>query len=297
MVKEEQSWNIKPFQSEVLKIFRQFETMCERHGWRYFTYGGTTLGALRHKGFIPWDDDFDIEMPREDYNDFVKCVRDELPRNLEFRRGGIDGPVYFSKIVSVEPGIVERMNRETNLSIPSAPFIDVFVLDGVPDDVRNIRRWWFLRRLWRLAQIYRYPESSVAYRNRTGISGIVKMAGTRFLGFWASLLYPRTRNNDEMMALLDALALRWPYAKCISVVEPMFFRMRTLKLAPKWFYEPARIVPFEGGTIRIPAHAEDLCTIEYGDYMTPPPPEFQVPEHCMGISWNDERERASSSEH
>ena len=71
----EVKYNIRPLQMEALKIFKVFSEICERHKLRYYAAYGTALGAIRHKGFIPWDDDLDVAMPRADYNEFVNGFR------------------------------------------------------------------------------------------------------------------------------------------------------------------------------------------------------------------------------
>ena len=278
---KEECWDIRPFQMEVLKVFRTFERICEKHGWRYFTHGGTTLGALRHQGFIPWDDDFDILMPREDYNEMITIIRQELPRNLEFHRGDKEGPVYFSKIINKEEGIKERLCKATGLDLPMNPFIDIFVLDGLPNDVRDIGAWWRLRRILRCVQLYRYPQSYSGPRK--------KLFFARFLGCFMSIFIPKTSNNDEMMLLYDQLAMRWPYGAMTNIAEPAFFRMRTKRILTRAYYEPAREVPFEDGMIRIPAKAEELCENQYGDYLKLPPIEYRKPEHVFKKTWDYDR--------
>ena len=144
-------YNIRPLQEEALKIFKVFAAICEKHKLRYYAAYGTALGAIRHHGFIPWDDDFDVAMPREDYNIFVRNVQDELPANMRFTRGGEESsaPIYFSKIRNAEVDIVDRMSVQTNMKINDPPYIDIFVLENVPESVLHFSKWWRDRRFWR----------------------------------------------------------------------------------------------------------------------------------------------------
>lgn len=149
-------WNLRPLRDEILNIFGIFVGVCEKYGFRYFAGSGTALGAIRHGGFIPWDDDFDVMMPRNDYVKFVDVVSKELPSYLKFSRGG-DGPhapIHFGKIWDSRDCLMEELRTKTNLQLKEPPFIDIFVLDGVPDQVNQIRWWWLRRRLHRLCQIY-----------------------------------------------------------------------------------------------------------------------------------------------
>ena len=74
----ENNWDLTAFHAELLYIFREFEKVCIKYNLRYYSSGGTTIGALRHGGFIPWDDDFDTNMPREDYEKFKEVFQREL---------------------------------------------------------------------------------------------------------------------------------------------------------------------------------------------------------------------------
>ena len=279
--KTDAEWNLKPFQQEILKIFRIFEEICNQHGWKYWTHGGTTLGAIRHGGFIPWDDDFDIIMPREDYNEMTRSIGSELPEHLSFCRGGRNGAVYFSKILNTTEGLRERLSKETGLDLPIAPFIDIFVLDGIPDALHDIPNWWRECRLLRLVEAYRFPED-ISSRG-------IKLLLMRIAGLFLSPLYPKTANHDEMMSLYDRVAMRYPYGKQTNVVEPAFFKMRTKRVWRQSDFEPARIVPFENGTIRVPARAEELCENQYGDWRKLPPKEYRKPEHIFHKAWDFDR--------
>ena len=276
----ETDWNVRPFQIEVLKIFRSFESLCKKHGLRYYAFGGTALGAVRHKGFIPWDDDFDVIMPREDYMVFVRNVQQELPDGLRFQRGGegTASPIYFGKVVNTDPDIVSRLRKETNLNIIAPPFIDVFVLDGFPVDMRNAKRWWQVRRRWRYVQMYRYPQTI----HRFGIKVFI----ARMIGALLSMFYPKTTSNEELMAKLDDAVLEWPFATARAVVETAFFKFDSRRVFTPNTFDPAREIAFEDGVIRVPAKVDELLTRYYGDYMTPPPMEHQIPEHLMRQDYN-----------
>ena len=110
--------------SSQLKILDYFVKVCEGNNLRYYLCGGTLLGAIRHKGFIPWDDDIDVFMPRPDYNALLKL---ELQPPFQLR--------YFAKKNSLQPFIKivdnSTMAKEKNSSLPTAIWIDVFPIDGL----------------------------------------------------------------------------------------------------------------------------------------------------------------------
>lgn len=281
-----EEWNVRPYQDAILKVFREFQRLCAKHSLRYFAIGGTAIGAVRHQGFIPWDDDLDVAMPREDYDVFVRVARNELPSNLKFCRGGDSAcaPIDFGKIIDTRDGIVEEMRMRTNLNISDPPFVDIFVLEGAPDSVFDFKKWWRRRRLHRLCQVYRFPQSMASPARIC--TRTFKKLFARFFGFFLSPFYPKTENNEEMMLLLDAIMRKWAYGQSLSVVEPAFFRFKTCRIFPKTVFEPARIMPFEDGEICVPSRVEDYLTQFFGDYMTLPPPEHRVPEHAFRRAYN-----------
>lgn len=278
-------WDLKPFHAEILNVFRAFEKICQGHGLRYYAIGGTAIGAVRHHGFIPWDDDLDVAMPREDYDIFRTVVKNELPANMRFCRGGEDvySPIYFGKIIDTRESVISEIRAKTNLDIKFPPFIDIFVLEGVPDSVPEIKKWWRGRRLLRLCQVYRYPKSVMASGERG--QGLRKFLAV-CLGFFVSLFYPKTNSNEEMMELLDAFSRRWSYESSEMVVEPAFFKFKFSRVFRKDVFGSGRRVAFEDGTICVPARVEEYLKAFFGDYMTPPPKEFRIPEHTFKRAYN-----------
>ena len=180
--------------------------------------------------------------------------------------------------MDVSEGMVEKLRDETGLNIVTPPFIDVFVLEGVPDNVREINRWWKSRRMLRMCQLYRYPESANVTKEA---SGKLRKRLARFAGAFLSLFYPATKSNDDMMLLFDECARRWSYNDSIMVAEPAFFRFRFSRIYHKSVFEPARTVKFEDGTICVPAKVEEYLTQFFGNYMEPPPIEQRIPEHIL----------------
>lgn len=272
-------YNLKPLQTAILDVFKAFAKICELHGFRYYAAYGTALGAIRHKGFIPWDDDFDVVMPREDYNKFVKVVRGELPNGLRFLRGG-DGlysGILLSRILDTREGRIEKLRAETGLELRFAPFIDIFVLESVPQLLPHMRRFDLKLRLWRCCQLWRYPETGYS------VSRKYLLPVFKIIGLFVSLRFRKTRNLEDMMLLRDELCAAIP--RGMHVYEPLFFRKKESRLLPFNYFEPSRIVPFEDTQIRVPGKVEEILSVFYGEYMKLPPPECRIPEHNAGKAW------------
>ena len=127
---------LRALQLVELEILREFVRLCEANGLRYYLAYGTLLGAVRHKGFIPWDDDIDVTMPREDYERFAAICGAGLPGGLRWQSYATEGhyPVWFGKLIREDT--VLRQALSDHLDISQSVFIDVFPLDGLAS------RWW-----------------------------------------------------------------------------------------------------------------------------------------------------------
>ena len=279
MQMNQESYNLRPLQLAILDVFKVFAQICEKHGFKYYAAYGTALGAVRHKGFIPWDDDFDVAMPRDDYNKFVKVVRNELPEWTGFFRGGESkySSIEISRIVDIRPNQVERLSGETHLNLKNAPFIDIFVLENVPRCIFDLSRIRKELKLWRLCQLWRYPEAGYSVSRKWLVPFV------RFAGLLLSWKYSKTADNEDMMLLRDEICASVPRGE--HAYEPVFFKCWEARLLPFKYLEPSRLVPFEDTSIRVAGSVEEILRIHYGDYMTLPPPAHRVPEHNLGCAW------------
>lgn len=127
---------MKSFWAAELEVLREISQVCERHGLQWYAAYGTLLGAIRHKGFVPWDDDMDIWMKREDYNKFMEVAPKELPKGFVVRSPQTDGGytqfhscIFNAITISVSP---ERLRNFHGC--PFAAGIDIFPLDYLPRD-------------------------------------------------------------------------------------------------------------------------------------------------------------------
>ena len=132
-------------QEIIWSMMKDLMQMIDKGNYAYYMLGGTLLGAIRHKGFIPWDDDIDIGMPREDYDRFLQAISHELPDYLKLHTYWDDSPhhYYFSRIVDTRHEIKRKGSIvERNEDV----WIDIFPLDGMPNNalVRRIHMWRLL---------------------------------------------------------------------------------------------------------------------------------------------------------
>lgn len=130
-------------QSMILLIAKEVKRICEKHNIPYYIYSGTQIGAVRHKGFIPWDDDFDIVMKRKDFEKFIQVCSVELDKDQFFLQTEDTEKNYcfaFAKIRLNGTKIIEDFSK--NVPIHDGIFVDIFPFDRLPDNY--IERKWLL---------------------------------------------------------------------------------------------------------------------------------------------------------
>ena len=155
------TYDIRPLQLRILKNLLAIDKVCKEHNLRYYIMAGTMLGAVRHKGFIPWDDDLDIGMPRADYDLLMTNAKEWLPEPYEAvcAENDKEYPLPFAKIQDADTTLIERMH----LKYLGGVYIDVFPLDGVPTG-RMAQRMHFAKYEFYKRVLYRFPGDDVLGR-------------------------------------------------------------------------------------------------------------------------------------
>lgn len=246
------------YQAILVETAAAFDRFCNEHGIRYFAAYGTALGAVRDGGLIPWDDDFDVYMLREDYERLI-ALKDSLPDGYEMLiPGDPDYALPFSKWCSA------RTTRIENWDFPfvEGVFIDLFPLDYAPDDPE-----WVHKMQEKMSRKFdRYVRAITHHPRWTW-----RMPGDL-------LLYrPRKKAlfrewERGMKQISDAG--RGP---CIT----RFTRMYSARLVimPATWFDHAVMVPFESSVIPVMAEYESYLDLVYGDWHQLPPPEKRVSTH------------------
>ena len=132
-MKTEKTVDIRDIQKVELEILKSFKDICEEFNLTYYLSGGTFIGAVRHQGFIPWDDDVDVAMPRKDYNEFLKVAQEKLPNKyqlIHYTKG--EGVIHH--MIKIENSTYQLMDCTASIPRTVNVWIDIFPLDGLPNN-------------------------------------------------------------------------------------------------------------------------------------------------------------------
>lgn len=242
------------------EIMQQIAAICRRHNLSYFAIGGTALGAVRHQGFIPWDDDIDIGMPRRDYEAFLKYAALELPDIYYIQHFSTEAasPFYFTKIRKANTRFVEYYLKDA--AIRQGIFVDIFPFDNVPDG-KVLRRLHF--RFCRFVyQLFLCKSLTTVCSSRFRQKDRLKSAVRRGVHF---LLLPVPK--VWLFRLLDHCVRMFNHKETREISHIV---RRRLRVALEDLY-PIRYLPFGNYEMPIPNNYDAYLRAQFGDYEALPP--------------------------
>ena len=260
------NYDIRPLQLHIQKILLAVDQVCKEHHLRYYLWAGTMLGAVRHKGFIPWDDDMDICMPRPDYELLVKHCQQWLPKPFEMTcaENTENYPGAFAKIIDGSTTLIEREFYGQCGGL----YIDVFPIDGVPEGE--------LAQRWVMGQYNFYKKISYYLHRDPYKHG----KGPRS---WIPLLCRRLFNPVSVLQKMKRLLIAHDYEKCNLVAD---YDDGYRGIIDKNVLGNPTPIQFEDNTFWGVEHYHEYLSTKYGDYMTIPDGDHQRQHNFFYLDYN-----------
>jgi len=254
---------------ELLKVFIDF---CNKNNLTYYLSDGSALGAIRHQGFIPWDDDIDVVMPRPDYDKFISLAKDVFTGDIFLQTYETD-PYYtycFAKLRNSNTTYVETYFKHSKIN--HGLWIDIFPLDSLSRKPTKKRKFinYKLRRVWLMIYLS-YPRSAIKR-----IRGKFFLTDALYNGFMYLNYFWNAKSI--MSKHLEKVMTKIPYDEAYYITNYLG-GTSTRKVFTKDLFGEGRLVKFEGIDVLVPAKVEEYLTILYGDYMQLPPEEKRVSKH------------------
>ncbi len=266
-----------------LEILRDFLDLCEKNNITYFGVGGTAIGAIRHGGFIPWDDDIDIAMPRKDYERFLRLA-DKYYGDKYFLMNGKNYPNYpllTTRWTMKGTEFVEWPLKDIDL--PFGIFLDLYPFDQIPDDEKKFRRQAVQAFFWSKLLILRSIPHPVL----------------PFSGIKAKIVQPVCGMIHWFLKTLN-VSSKWLYQMChrVSVqyngkagAKRFDFLCDTTAYLNIYDYDdiyPLKTIKFEGLDLKFPNRIEDNLNKMFGDFMQLPPEDKRKNHYPYKLKFKDE---------
>lgn len=253
-------------QKKIYEIFLAVKKICDENDIPYYAIGGTCLGAVRHKGFIPWDDDLDIAIPGQYFEKFYEIAKRELPENLtvKYMTDFKNNVNLFMKVYDTTTTFIEKFEIKYPEDYKGV-YIDIMPLYGVPKNPKNLFAYSlkvdgcrYMNMMIRLS----YNDVSRFLRLRAKIFWIltrpVNIIILKLFGykFWSDLWKKEVSKYDFETSLYTGY---------------VWSRIRTERIFPKKWFESTVLLPFENTYIRCPVQWDNYLKRSFGDYMCLPP--------------------------
>ena len=254
--------DIKPIQNIEFDILKEFIKVCDKLSLTYYLHGGTLLGAVMYQGFIPWDDDIDVSMPRDDYEIFLKEGQKYLPEHLRIQTCYNDKEytLCFAKIRNINTILIEY-SLQNRKHMMNGVYIDIFPIDGMKDKKKSFYAKCLRRRI------------DMSYWDTEKFNPLKKLA-------IAVSIFPFLFiSSNKATRLLDT------YRQKIRIPDD---KHPDIMLVNRWYYPTEYYIPksnnkviFNGAEMNSVPNPDKWLYIDYPHWKEIPPKDKQVPGHIL----------------
>lgn len=259
--------DLKHLQKVILDITKYIDRLCVENNIEYYLEGGSCIGAIRHKGFIPWDDDLDIIMDSDNYDRFIKVCREKLDTSKYYlQEGYVDWPMPFTKIkllgtVFEEPSMYYDSPEHRGI------FVDIFRLENVSNS-KIIQRWqYFCGEVLLCHCLAERGFDNPTLKKRLLIAASFPLKSKCVKKFFKRQIEKYRNQETDFVGMFGGR-----------------YRLHDSIYKRSDYSNPIR-VPFEDTMLPVPSGYNEILTQIFGDYLTPPPEKEQVGIHLKGIDF------------
>ncbi len=255
-----------------LEILKELKRICDGNNLTYFLGGGTLLGAVRHKGYIPWDDDIDIMMPRKDYDKLLKIFNNECDKKykLLYHMNTNDYYYPFGKIVHKQTKLIEENYRDIK---EMGIFIDVFPIDFLPNNEKEVKKIFSrYKKMYKIVIMYQANDIVKATENK------VKLLLKRII----LPVMCKFKLHTKILTKIDKMVKQYKDTDIVACVTGRYFEKEVMN---KSYIKEFTTVKFEDEEYKIPIGYDEYLKKHYGNYMELPPKDKQISNHDFSVYW------------
>lgn len=243
-----------------LEILNILKTICLKHNLKYFAIGGTLLGAIRHSGFIPWDDDIDIGMPRADFEIFLSVVKSEIQNYdylvVQYETFDPNYATPHARITNINTTAYFPHIWNAGVDVAQGIFIDIFPYDNVPNNPlqKSIHRFIYKS----ISYMLHDKQHRYTYANKTFAARILRLCSRMLFMF---------TNVDEVFKWTQKYIQRYNVdlsCRCFGAISS-FYQVDKVIMPQDWF-DQMQELPFENTTILCPQKYELILSYQFGNW-------------------------------